>query len=281
MCCSSPSAPAAPDYTGAAVAQGAANKEAAIAGAMASNPNITNPYGSQTVSWASTPVQTYDTETGTWRTDYNYTPTVTQSLSPESQALYDKGVAIDKRLMDMASTGAQRVEDTLATPYTGDAATRKKVEDALYAKMASRLDPMWAQRERAVETNLVNRGMNIGSTGYADVKDQIGRERTDAYQQAILDSIINAGSEQQRQLQTDLTIRQLPLNELNALRSGAQIATPQFQGFTGTSMNAGDIQGATTAAGNWATGLYNADAAQYGSNMSTLGSLGAAAITYA
>jgi hypothetical protein len=246
---------------------------------MASNPNVVNPYGTQTVTWGQQPVQVYDKDTGTWRTDYNYTPTVTQALSPGSQALYEQGMDINKDLMNIAQAGTGRIAQTLGTPFTSDAATRQKMEDALYAKMTSRLDPMWQQRDQANEAALVNRGFNIGSTGYNLAKDQFGRERTDAYQQAILDSIIHAGGEQQRQLQTDLAIRQLPLNELNALRSGAQIATPQFQGFSGTSMQAGNLQQAAAAAGDWTTGLYNADASRYGSNMSTLGSLGAAALT--
>lgn len=47
----SPSAPAPPDYTGAAYAQGAANIDTARAQGRMNNPNIYTPYGSQTVSW--------------------------------------------------------------------------------------------------------------------------------------------------------------------------------------------------------------------------------------
>ena len=47
----SPSPPAAPDYAGAAQAQGAANIEAARLSARMANPNIIGPYGSQSVSY--------------------------------------------------------------------------------------------------------------------------------------------------------------------------------------------------------------------------------------
>ena len=47
----SPSPPPAPDYTGAAQAQGAANVEAARLSARMANPNIIGPYGSQTISY--------------------------------------------------------------------------------------------------------------------------------------------------------------------------------------------------------------------------------------
>ena len=49
----SPSPPPAPDYTGAAVAQGAANESAARLSGRLSNPNIYGPYGSQTVTFGS------------------------------------------------------------------------------------------------------------------------------------------------------------------------------------------------------------------------------------
>ena len=48
---SSPSAPATPDYAGAAVAQGAANAEAARISGRMSNPNIYSPLGSQVVTY--------------------------------------------------------------------------------------------------------------------------------------------------------------------------------------------------------------------------------------
>lgn len=47
----SPSPPPAPDYRGAAQAQGAANVETARAQGRMNNPNIYTPYGSQTVTW--------------------------------------------------------------------------------------------------------------------------------------------------------------------------------------------------------------------------------------
>jgi hypothetical protein len=47
----SPSPPPAPDYAGAAAAQGAANLETAKAQGRMNNPNVVGPLGSQTVTW--------------------------------------------------------------------------------------------------------------------------------------------------------------------------------------------------------------------------------------
>lgn len=53
-------APDAPDYAAAAKAQGQANLEAARATAKLNNPNIINPYGTQTVAYGGTP--TFDAQ---------------------------------------------------------------------------------------------------------------------------------------------------------------------------------------------------------------------------
>ena len=68
----SPSPPAQPDYAAAAQAQGAANKEAAIASAKLSNPNITSPYGNQTVTYG--------------------TPSFDQAAYDAAMAKYNQGV---------------------------------------------------------------------------------------------------------------------------------------------------------------------------------------------
>jgi len=60
-------APAAPDYAGAAVAQGAANLESARATAKLSNPNMYTPYGTSLVSYEGD------------------VPTVRQTLTPTAQ----------------------------------------------------------------------------------------------------------------------------------------------------------------------------------------------------
>ena len=57
---SSPSPPPAPDYTGAAAAQGAANLETARAQGRINNPNIRGPLGNQTVEFGKSPAATFD-----------------------------------------------------------------------------------------------------------------------------------------------------------------------------------------------------------------------------
>lgn len=106
--------PPAPDYVGAAKAQGAANLQAAIASGMINNPNVYNPYGNQSVTW--------DYQ---YKTDKNgnplkgpqniisATPTITQTLSPEQQALYNKGLVTKGNLADASIAGSNTIKGLL------------------------------------------------------------------------------------------------------------------------------------------------------------------------
>ena len=71
-------APAPPDYTSAAVAQGAANAEAARISGKISNPNVNTPYGNQSVSWGMNSDGTPNDQA-----------TINQTLNPESQKIFD------------------------------------------------------------------------------------------------------------------------------------------------------------------------------------------------
>jgi hypothetical protein len=93
------SAPPAPDYAGAAKAQGAANVEAARASAMLSNPNVYGPLGTQTV--------TYDGDI----------PTVRQTLTPQAQATLDAQQQVERRLAQLGLQGIGTAESTLGTPF--------------------------------------------------------------------------------------------------------------------------------------------------------------------
>jgi hypothetical protein len=87
-----------------------------------------------------------------------------------------------------------------------------------------------------------------------------------------------ANQARQNAIQEQTFLRQLPLNEINALRSGSQVTMPQFQGYSGQQVGAAPIFGATQAQGQWDQGAYNARAAQSGNMMNGLFSLGSAAL---
>ena len=78
--------------------------------------------------------------------------------------------------------------------------TRTRAEEAIYGKSASRLDPRFEQRREQTEAQLRNQGLRPGDEAYDTAIDNLGREETDAYQQAQFGAIMGGGEEAERQL---------------------------------------------------------------------------------
>lgn len=273
MC--APSPPPAPDYTGAAVAQGAANKEAAISQARLNNPNIIGPYGTQTF-----------TENGD-----DGRPTLTQTLSPDQQRLLNQSNQVKNLLGGVGIQGAQSLGSVVGTKVNFDEApqvggyddTRSRVLNA----MMSRADEDYGKQTDQTHSELIAAGIRPGTKAYGDRMQMIERSRNDARTQAEL----AAGAETSRAFGTDtqarkdfiaelLAQRQTPINEINALMSGSQVSNPFA--MPGVAQNANvapaPIFGATQAQDQAATGLYNADAGRSASTTNAALGIGAAAM---
>ena len=250
MC--SPSAPAPPDYAAAATAQGAANKEAAIASSRLNNPNVVNPYGTQT--W----------QEGATAEDR---PTMTQTFSPEQQALYEQSMQTKGLLGGLGTQGATALQgiignslDLSGAPAAPGSAeqTRQNAYDAIMSRVN---EDTTGQRDQR-NSDLIAAGIRPGTKAYDDAQNQISRQYNDARQQAILAS----GQEGQRDFTMDtqrrkdaiaeiLAGRQTPLNEINALMSGSQVSNP----FA--------IPGAAQNSNIAAAPLYKAAQDQYGASI--------------
>lgn len=288
---SPPAAPAAPDYTGAAVAQGTANLDAARATAKLSNPNIYSPYGNQTV--------TYEGDT----------PTITQTLTPEAQKTLNEQQQGQYGLAALGNQGVANASAVFNTPFSfGGPAVQTSLDTSGIAKMPvnagttgqeaimSRLEPSLAKNRVSTETQLINQGLRPGSEAYDNAIKLLGQQENDQRTQAALqgiglDTSANAqgynqalqsgqfgNTAQQQSLAQAITQRQLPLNEINALMSGSQIQNPQFQQYTGANVQAAPIANATAQQGAFAQNLYNQDVGTYNQNLAGLYSLGGAAV---
>lgn len=338
LCKDSPSPPPAPDYAGAAKAQGQANLDAARATAKLNNPNIINPYGTQTVTYgggAPTFNQSgYDAALkayqgggaagsgeGTWSTlpdgspvfnmpsggggaapnqaDYWMNsgdpdiPTVTQKLSPEQQALYDKRMQAQSNLGDLSITGSEALKgivgkgvDFSGAPVTQDyEGTRNKVIQA----MMTRANEDYGKSTDQANSNLIASGIRPGTKAYADKMQMIERARTDANAQAEVAGgnaaaqAYGMDADRRKQAITEyLAQRQTPLNEINALMSGSQVANP-FAGAIGYQGGA-NVQPAPTFAATQAqagaqNNIYNADVASSNAQTQGLTALAGAAIS--
>ena len=276
MC--APSPPAAPDYTGAAVAQGQANKDAAIAQAQLGNANVTNPYGTQTVSYQNDP------------TTGNPVPYINQSYSPSQQQIFDNSQNLQQKMGMLGLGAADIASNTLSKPldFSGapaapgnSAALRQQVIDAAMGRVNT---DYGRQREQA-NADMIAAGIRPGDAAYSARMDELNRGVNDARNQAI----VNAGNQAQQaytqemgsrqQAITELLAqRQIPLNEISAFRTGSQIQPLTFSNATGATVAPAPIFGATQAQGNAQNDIYNAQATQAGGLQSGLFRLGAAAI---
>lgn len=93
---------------------------------------------------------------------------------------------------------------------------RQSVEDALYSRQASRLDPRWQQSEDRLQSSLAAQGITQGSEAYNRETANFARDRNDAYSNAILDAITGGGAEMQRQFGMDMEGRRQEFTENNA-----------------------------------------------------------------
>lgn len=266
MC--APSPPPAPDYAAAATAQGAANKDAAIAGSQISNPNIVSPLGNQTVTYTTDPV------TG------NPVPTVTQTYNPTQQKIFETNQQGQLGLSQVGADAVGRIGGILGQDvnFNRDIGTQERGRQEVIDAMMSRVNQDLGRRQEGIESTLTARGIPRGSEAWNREMDQLERSRTDALQQAIVGSDARAMDERRQAITELMAQRQTPLNEISALRTGSQVSPLQFQGFSGQNVQAAPIMQGAMAQGQAGMNAYNADVAGQNAMMGGLFQLGSAAL---
>lgn len=283
------SAPAAPDYTAAAQATAAGNKEAAIASQIGNMVNQVTPYGQVTYS-------KIGEESGVPRWQQ------TVNLSPEQLAAYQKDVAMNATLQDVGQQGLGYVQSALNKPlsFEGMQALQSPGEiqqaasDAAYQNAMRYTEPRMQRQQSSLENQLANQGITRGSEAWNAAMQDAEASRENIYGQAQNQAYLQGlqGAQQaygqgmgtrQQQISEAQTLQQNPLNMLNAVRTGSQMQTSQMP-QVGTSSPgqlgqwAGpDLLGATTAQGQYNQNVYNAQQAAGAGMLGGLGNLGMAA----
>ncbi|OGT54241.1 MAG: hypothetical protein A3E01_00190 [Gammaproteobacteria bacterium RIFCSPHIGHO2_12_FULL_63_22] len=292
MC--APDPPPPPDYAGAAQAQGAANIDAARATAKLSNPNVINPYGTQTVTYGVNGDQDQ--------------ATVNQTFSPEQQALYDNSVQVKGLLGGLGVTGATALQGVigknldlstagaLPTAYTGPsdlpdvysgasarpavfagstasptvyAAPGKAPEIGREVGMATVGAPMAFRAPDALDRN----SLPTAPTAYTGAQNLPGMPQESS---AIREQVINA---MMGRVDTDIARSRDQSNSdliANGIRPGTEAYDRAMQGFDRQRTDA--LQQAQIAGGNAAQQAFTMDLSrrQQGYNETT----GDAALTF-
>lgn len=276
------SAPAAPDYTGAAQATAAGNKEAAIAAQAGNMINQYTPQGS--VEYG---IRGYENGTPLW--------SQTVKLSPEQQAAYNKDVAMNAQLQDVGIQGVGYVQSALNKPLSFEnmqkvgtpGEIQQAASDAAYQNAMRYVEPRLQRQQANLENQLANQGITRGSEAWNAAMADAEANRENIYSQAQ-NAAYTAGltganqaynqalQGRQQQISEAQTLQQNPINMLNAVRSGSQMQT-SAQPQVGTSSpgqlatwSGPDLLGAATAQGQYQQGLYNAQQAAAGNQTSGL-----------
>jgi hypothetical protein len=217
---------------------------------------------------------------------------MTQTFSPQQQALYDQSMQTKGLLGGLGTQGATALQGVIgnnldlsgapAAPGSADQ-TRQGAYDAIMSRVN---EDTTGQRDQR-NSELIAAGIRPGTKAYDDAQNLIGRQYNDARQQAILAS----GQEGQRDFNMDtqrrkdavaelLLGRQTPLNEINALMSGSQVSNPFAVPGAAQNSNVAPapLFGGAQAQGTADMNQYNAEAARSNAMMSGLFSLGGAAI---
>jgi hypothetical protein len=206
------SAPAAPDYAGAAQQTAAGNLENSRVATSANRVNTYTPYGSLTYSqdpnnqdkWSST-----------------------IALSPQQQALEDQQAKTSAGLAGMTDAATGRVGQMMGQSLPGTYDPTQATNNASDL-INARLLPQQERDQQSMDTKLANQGITQGSEAWKNAQGDLGRTQNDARQQAQLAGI-NLGQGQQAQMwQQAMANRNVPINELNALRTGSQVTNPTF-----------------------------------------------------
>ena len=229
------SPPPAPDYTGAAQATAAGNKEAAIATAAANRVNQYTPTGNMVYSSAG--------KDPTGNETYNLTTT----LSPAQQQLQSQTEALNTGLLNTAQSGLGYANEVLSKPgvdqsqltqpgQMGNAYTPNLTDlnanlpttgynpgQSYQDAMMSRLAPQIQRENEQTNTQLANQGIMQGSEAYKNAQTALSQQHNDLLNNATVQGLqagLQANQQQfgqnQAQNQQALSAQNQLFNQQNA-----------------------------------------------------------------
>lgn len=145
------------------------------------------------------------------------------------------------RLSGFGDANVQAGLDTSGLPAIPGAddfgAERQRVEDAVYGRATSNLDPQYQQREDAMRTRLLNSGNTEGSEAWKNEMGNFERERSGAYDQARNSAILAGGNEQSRLLGDALAARGQTFGERTTAGNFANSAAGQVNNRADSNRN--------------------------------------------
>lgn len=250
--------PSPPDPQKTAAAQTQSNQSTAISQQLLNMVNQVGPTGSSTYNKTGT--------TSYFDPSLNKTVqlpqfTQTTAYNPTQQALFDQQNQFDKQFNNIGLQQTTAIGNQLATPFKYDPASHDAWAGDLYGKMTNDSN---TQQTNALEQRLAEQGLQAGSAAY----DTAMRNNTYGQDKARNDFMLQSYGQG---LNTALTERNQPINEITALMGGQQVNQPTFGATPQVGVNGTDTAGISNAA-------YQAQLSNYQNTMGGLFGLGSAAV---
>jgi hypothetical protein len=214
-------APEAPDPKKTAEAQTEMNRETAVTQTGLNAQNQYTPTGSLEYS-----------QNGTWE---DGTPrfSATQTLSPQEQAIFELNQQTRGNLGNIGVEQSDKIRNILNTPVD---LSNDAIEGRLMELGRKRMDPIYAERDSQLRTDLLNRGIREGTPAWESEMRRFDEGRNDQYNQLMLQG-------RGQSVQEILAGRNQPLNEITALMSGSQVSQPNFVNTPQTQVSGVDYAG--------------------------------------
>jgi len=255
------SAPAPPDPVQTSAAQTSGNVSTAIANAFLTNMDESNPWGSRTFEQTDSYSFT-DPYTGESYEIPRFS--VETTLSPEQRAALDQSNQAELNLASIANERSGFLGDYLGEAFSYDPTRHVEWASGLYDNLNG---DRTAQQQESARTELVNRGIRPGTEMYDRELQRLMKTQEDARSQFLLDSYGKG-------MQTALTERNQPVNEIIGLMSGAQVQAPNFSTMPNVSaMPTTDNASIINNNYNQRLSAWQQNQAAQGSFLSGLGSL--------
>ena len=266
-----PSAPAAPDYTGAAQATAAGNLAAAQTATAANRVNQVTPYGNLNYDITGTDPN----GNPTWTATTSLSDIGQQLLNNQNQTSLGLGSAINAQLGQVQNVMGQGFNPNL--PSTG-MNPGQSYQDAYMQRLAPQIE----QNRESAQAQLANQGVVPGTKAYENAMRMQQQKENDLLLGATTQGFGVGQQANQQAYNQALTNYNLPLNTLSSLRTGAQVQNPSFVNSAQQATTGGaDLLGASQMGYNAQMGNFNAQqAAQQSMNQGLMGLGGAALMAF-
>src|SRR6478736_7757852 len=182
-----------------AQAQSGLNRDTAIAQNSINMTNQVNPWGS--VNYTQSGETGYTDSSGKWVSLPQFTQTTT--LSPAQQQIFDKTQGAQSNIAGIAQDQSARLGEYLNDPFTFE---NQDAADWAYDLAQTRIAPQQQAQQKALESQLVNRGIRPGTQAWDAEMRRMTNANTDQNNQLALTGRSQAFAEA-------LAQRNQPINE--------------------------------------------------------------------